>query len=75
MDLIFDNIELFFISFRSDFAKVLRDFCFAECDYTFVLKVSAKGYFDEPFIGCDVEYEIVIVKLSFEKFVCALIIE
>lgn len=75
MDLILYDIELFFVSFWSDFTEVLRDFSLAECDNTLVLEVGTKGDFDEALIGCDVEYEIVVVELSFEELVCALVIE
>ena len=75
MDLILYDIELLLISFGSDFTEVLRNLCLAKCHYTFVLEVSTKGHFDESLIRCDVEYEIVVIELSFEQFVCVLIIE
>jgi hypothetical protein len=75
MDLVLYYVKLFFISFGSDFAKVLRDFCLAKCHYALVLEVGTEGHFDEALIRCDVEDEIVVVEFSFEELVCALIIQ
>lgn len=64
MDLIFDDVELLLKTLWRDFTENLRNLCLAKCYYSFILEVSTKWDFDEPFIRCDIKDDVIIVKLS-----------
>ena len=75
MNLVLNDIELFFISFWCYFTKTLGYFCFAKGNYTFILKVATQRHFDESLVSSNSKDSIIVVKLPFEKFISILIIK
>jgi hypothetical protein len=75
MDLILDDIKLLLIPFWRNFTKILRNFSFAKGNDTFILEVRAKWNFDKSFICSNIKNEVIVIKLSFQELIAALVIE
>lgn len=75
MKLILNDVKLFFVSFRCNLAKILRNLCFAQRNHSFVLKIAAKWDFYKSFIRSNAKNRVVVIELSFECLVSTLVIK
>lgn len=74
VDLVLDDVELFFVSFWSDFTEALGYFGFAQSNYSFVLEVAAKWHFDESLVRSNSQNSIIVIKLPLEKLISVLVV-